>query len=132
MLLRRESGFSLIELMIVVLIIGILVALATPVYAQTRQTAMRRACFANQRAIQGAIIQYSARSNGDLTAVVGVVDGNHVFIDEDIFAGPPTCPAAPRAANPAMPTVAEGAYVVQANGSVAACTFATPAHGAFQ
>ncbi len=126
-----DRGFSLVELMIVVLIIGILVAMAVPVYAQSKETATRRTCFANQRTLAGAIFQYSTRSNGDLTPIVGLIDGDHPFIDQDILYRPPTCPSAGRPGNTMMPTAAEGAYSVTVGGQVAACTFGTPAHGRF-
>lgn len=57
---RTERGFTLIELMIVILIIAILVAIAVPVYLSSRQNAQRRTCQANQRTVDGAIEAYQA------------------------------------------------------------------------
>lgn len=59
-LLKRQEGFTLIELMVVVLIIGILVAIAIPVFTSTQNNAKKRACFANERTIEGSIQQYNA------------------------------------------------------------------------
>jgi prepilin-type N-terminal cleavage/methylation domain-containing protein len=51
---HSESGFTLLELMIVVLIIGILTVIAIPVYRGLQGNSSKRACFATQRTIEGA------------------------------------------------------------------------------
>lgn len=62
------SGFTLVELMVVVLIIGILISIAVPVYVQATANAYARACQANQRMIQTAV--FTAQSfNEDLSSV---------------------------------------------------------------
>ena len=57
-LLHRPEGFTLIELMIVVLIIAILVAIAVPVYLNSRASAQKRTCQSNQRIVDGAVEAY--------------------------------------------------------------------------
>jgi len=53
-----QKGFTLVELMVVVIIIGILIAIAVPVYNSTQEKARAAACKANQRTIDSAIVQW--------------------------------------------------------------------------
>jgi prepilin-type N-terminal cleavage/methylation domain-containing protein len=86
---RRDEGFTLVELMVVVLIIGILVAIAIPVFNAAQNTAKQRACFSNQRVIEGAVQQYLANAP---TMQANNLNGN--VVEGDATAGRLVGPAA--------------------------------------
>ena len=55
----RKSAFTLVEIMIVVLIIGILLAIAVPNFVHARETSRGKACIANLKQIQSAEDQWA-------------------------------------------------------------------------
>lgn len=127
---RSSAGFTLVELMMVVLVIGILVATAIPVYTSARARSQQRACFANQRTIIGAVQQWVAgNEDEDRTDLVGVIDDGHPLVHDHILGAAPRCPSAPEPATPADVDVSTGAYTLPATGAPEDCTWGTPAHG---
>lgn len=65
MFARRDSGFTIIEIMVVVLIIGILLTLAVPVFTAATDTVKARTCMANLRTLDSTVEQWKAKSDLD-------------------------------------------------------------------
>lgn len=70
---NNKKGFTLVELMVVVAIIGVLVAIAVPVYNNSQKTAKTNACLANSRIIEGAIEMYRIDENEAPTDLADLV-----------------------------------------------------------
>lgn len=85
MMKRNNKGFTLVELMVVILIIGILVAIAVPVYNNVQKNAKEKACALNIRTIEGAVVQYYAEHNK--YPKLSELCGNDKYIKEE-----PKCP----------------------------------------
>src|SRR3954463_6708844 len=88
---NRKAGFTLVEIMIVVAIIGLLAAIAIPNFVKARATAQRNACINNLRQIDGAKEQWALEDKqvdgADAQANAGKVNE---YIKGKIT---PTCPA---------------------------------------
>ena len=70
----RREGFTLVEIMIVVAIIGLLASIAIPNFVKARTTAQMNACISNLRQIDGAVQQWALDTKQGDNASVTAAD----------------------------------------------------------
>ena len=95
---QNNAGFTLVEIMIVVIIIGLLALIAVPQLARNRNAAQRSACLNNLRQINGNTQQYMLENN--TTAVPGTAAVATMFQTGSF----PTCPGGGTYTMPATDT----------------------------
>jgi prepilin-type N-terminal cleavage/methylation domain-containing protein len=88
----RKSGFTLVEIMIVVAIIGLLAAIAIPNFVRARTTAQMNACINNLRQIDGAKQQWALEHQAVSTATMADTD-IQPYMGRGSAGTLPTCPA---------------------------------------
>src|SRR5437762_5882976 len=87
--MTRKSGFTLVEIMIVVAIIGLLAAIAIPNFVKARTASQRAACIANLKQIDGAKATWALenkKTGADLPTAADLYGAAKYIRDE------PSCP----------------------------------------
>lgn len=85
---RHRKGFTLVEIMIVILIIGMLLAIAVPNFLRARETSRSRSCLANLRRIEGAKEQAAMELR-----MVGTAVPTQAQLEPDYLKDWPVCPS---------------------------------------
>ena len=88
----NKSGFTLVEIMIVVAIIGLLAAIAIPNFVKARTTSQANACINNLRQYDGAVQQYALENKLASTATY-TLSAIRPYVKLDASGNLPVCPA---------------------------------------
>jgi prepilin-type N-terminal cleavage/methylation domain-containing protein len=90
--MKKKLGFTLVEIMIVVAIIGLLTAIAIPAFIQYRNDARAGLCQNNLRLISHAKEDYAVKYNLETGSSVNATDIN-VYIGSETDTSNPACPS---------------------------------------
>jgi prepilin-type N-terminal cleavage/methylation domain-containing protein len=87
------GGFTLVEIMIVVAIIGLLCAIAIPNFVKARATTQANACINNLRQIDSAIQQFAIETGKTVGGVISYPSDLMPYLKLNSVNSVPPCPA---------------------------------------
>jgi prepilin-type N-terminal cleavage/methylation domain-containing protein len=91
--ITKIKGFTLVEIMIVVAIIGLLAAIAIPNFVKARATSQANACINNLRQIDGAANQFALEARKATGATINFPTDLTPYIKLNSASSLPPCPA---------------------------------------